>query len=71
MNNPIIKIHNSTTNEVLEREMTDSEYAQYLKDATEIEAQANAKTARDAQRQILLDRLGITADEAQLLLGGN
>ena len=27
--------------------------------------------AKEAQRQVILDRLGLTAEEAQLLLGGN
>jgi len=27
--------------------------------------------AKEAARQVLLDKLGITADEAKLLLGGN
>jgi hypothetical protein len=34
---------------------------------TELEAQE----AKVAEKQALLDRLGITAEEAQLLLGGN
>jgi hypothetical protein len=34
-------------------------------------AQPTEADARAAQRQLLLDRLGITKEEAQLLLGGN
>ena len=30
MPNPIIRIHNATTNEVIDREMTDEEYAEFL-----------------------------------------
>lgn len=30
MTNPIITIHNTETGEVVEREMTDAEYASYL-----------------------------------------
>jgi hypothetical protein len=33
--------------------------------------QATEADAKAAQRQLLLDRLGITQEEAQLLLGGN
>jgi len=51
------------------REMTDAEHAQFQLDEaeakTKIDAQANKATAKAA----LLDRLGITADEAALLLG--
>lgn len=41
-------------------------------DAQTAEAQASndAKAAKAAARQIVLDRLGITPEEAQLLLGG-
>jgi hypothetical protein len=40
--------------------------AKALRDAAEAEAEAKATA-----RQALLTRLGITAEEAQLLLGGN
>ena len=61
------------TNEV--RELTSAELKAHL--AAQAQAQASDKTAQDkadakaAQRQLLLDRLGITQEEAQLLLGGN
>ena len=45
---------------------TDAEKAQRLKEKTEAEAQ---EQARLTARQAVLDRLGITADEATLLLG--
>jgi len=68
MSKPIIRIHNTETNEVIDREMNDAEYAVYLADQeanairqAEAEAQAQAKAA-------LLTRLGITAEEATLLL---
>jgi AmiR/NasT family two-component response regulator len=69
MPNPIIRIHNTETNEVIDREMNATELKQYEADVAnhaakiaEIETAATAKAA-------LLDRLGITADEATLLLG--
>jgi len=53
------------------RDMTDDEFAQYeLDQATEAAAQAEAE-AKAAQKAALLERLGITEDEAKLLLGGN
>jgi hypothetical protein len=30
MSNPMIRIHNVETGEIIDREMTDSEYAEYL-----------------------------------------
>jgi hypothetical protein len=50
----------------IERDMTDAEIAQYKKD---IENAKKAETERAKQKQAVLDRLGITADEAALLLG--
>jgi len=69
MANPIIRIHNSATNEVIDREMTDTEYVQYQAEKTKAVADADAQTAKDAARQAVLDKLGLTADEAQTLLG--
>jgi multidrug efflux pump subunit AcrA (membrane-fusion protein) len=51
------------------RQMTDSEYEQWLTDADEAETQAEAQAAKVSAREALLTKLGITADEAQLLLG--
>jgi hypothetical protein len=68
MTNPIIRIHNTETDEVIDREMTNAEYADY-------QANQAAETAREAEAEVtatakaaLLDRLGITAEEAALLL---
>jgi hypothetical protein len=66
---PTVRIHNIETDEVIDREMNDDEFAKYQADQTahataqaEIEAKATAKAA-------ILDRLGLTADEAKLILG--
>lgn len=71
MTKPMIRIHNTQTDEVIDREMNDAEFAQWQADqeaAAKAQAEAEAKAAT---RQALLDKLGITAEEAQLLLGGN
>ena len=71
MTKPIIRIHNIETDEVIDREMTDAEFAAYEADqAASATAQAEAESKATA-RQALLTKLGITAEEAQLLLGGN
>jgi hypothetical protein len=65
---PIISIHNLETNEVIEREMNDTEFAQYETDqAAETTRQAQA-AAKATQKAALLERLGISEDEARLLL---
>ena len=56
-----------------QREMSDDEYAQWLKDEAQAQAQAEAQeqdnTARAAKRQQALDKLGLTADETAALFG--
>jgi len=68
MNKPIIRIHNVETNEVIDREMSDSEYTQHLKDVAEVEARKAEAEAKATAKAALLERLGITQDEANLLL---
>jgi len=51
------------------REMTVAEYAQWQADAIEAQAQTEAQTAKAEARQAVLDKLGLTADEAVALLG--
>lgn len=71
MTNPIIKIHNIETGEVIEREMNAEELAQYETD-NEAELTRKATEATKAhEKAALLAKLGITEEEAQLLLGGN
>jgi hypothetical protein len=69
MTRPMIRIHNIETDEIIDREMNDQEFAQYeASQAIEASIQAEAETKAEA-RQAILDRLGLTADEAKLLLG--
>ena len=66
---PMVRIHDLATDEVIDREMNDLEFAEYeakhlaneLRQA-EAEAKATAKAA-------ILDRLGLTADELKTILG--
>jgi len=71
MSRPTIIIHNSQTDEIISREMNDAEYAVHLERVAEYEARQAELAAKAQARQALLDRLGITEDEARLLLGGN
>jgi hypothetical protein len=65
---PIIKIHNVETGEVIEREMTDEEIEQRETDqALEAIKAVEAKT-KASEKAALLQRLGITKEEAKLLL---
>ena len=67
-NRPTVRIHNTETNEVIDREMTDAEFAEHQAlQATKAAAQAEAE-AKATARAAILDRLGLTADEAAILL---
>ncbi len=68
MSRPIIAIHNADTGEIIEREMTAAEFAQHEKDLADVEQRKADRIAKEAAKTALLDRLGITADEAKLLL---
>lgn len=69
MPNPTIRIHNAETNETIDREMTEKEFAQYELDVEANTEKANLATSNAEAKAALLDRLGITAEEAALLLG--
>ena len=70
MSKPTIRIHDMATNEIIDREMNDSEFAQYQLDqaeqATEAAAQAAAQAAKDAA-QSKLEALGLTTDDLKAL----
>ncbi len=69
MTKPTIRIHNAETDEIIDREMTDAEFAKYEAEQAKYAAEATEAATKAAQRQALLERLGITEDEARLLLG--
>lgn len=68
---PMVRIHDLSIDEIIDREMNDAEFAQYEADQAAQTAAAEAKAKAEADKAALLDRLGITQEEAQLLLGGN
>jgi hypothetical protein len=68
MSRPLIRIHNTETDEIIDREMNDVEFAQYEKDIAEAEVKKAELDAKAQAKAELLDRLGITEDEAKLLL---
>jgi hypothetical protein len=64
----MIRIHDLSINEVIDRDMTEEEVAiAETLSAESIASMEEAKTKQSA-KLALLERLGITADEAKLLL---
>lgn len=63
-----IKEHNIETGEVIERDMTAEEVAQWEADKLEAEAIKTAEATKATAKAALLEKLGISEDEAKLLL---
>jgi hypothetical protein len=60
---------NAITNEVTTRAFTEAEIEQRKLDKAEAAAQAAAQADKVTARQAVLNKLGLTADEAAALLG--
>jgi hypothetical protein len=73
MSTPQITIHDAITGETVTRDFNATELAQFeankLQTEKDLKAKEKIEKALADKRQTILDRLGITADEAQLLLG--
>jgi hypothetical protein len=70
MTKPTIRIHNTETNEVVDREMTLAEIAQWQADNAEIierQIQAEAKAEAKAAAQAKLAALGLTLSDLEAL----
>lgn len=68
MSKPMMRIHNLQSDEITDREMNAQELLQYEKDKADAEAKKEAEADKAAAREALLQRLGISQEEAQLLL---
>lgn len=68
MTKPLIQIINTETGEVIEREMNAKELAQLELDKAHFDALEQAKTEAAFAKTALLEKLGITEEEAKLLL---
>jgi len=70
MTKPLIRIHNAETDEVIDREMTDAEYAQFQIDEARREQmladEAEAKSKREASFAKLAT-LGLTTEDLRAI----
>ena len=64
----MIRIHNLETNEVIDREMTNAEFAIYEADQAARAAKQAEAEAKATAKAALLAQLGITEEQAKLLL---
>jgi hypothetical protein len=66
---PIVRIHDVSTDEVIDREMNDAEFEAWQADqAAQAIAKAEAE-AKETAKAAILDRIGLTADELKTILG--
>jgi hypothetical protein len=65
----LVKEHNVETGEIIERELTKAELDALSADKASEAAKAEAETLKATNKAALLAKLGITEDEAKLLLG--
>ena len=68
MTRPMVRFHNTETDEIIDREMNDEEFAQWEIDVAADKARVEAIEKAAADKAALLTKLGITSDEAKLLL---
>jgi hypothetical protein len=66
---PQIKIVNCTTGEEIIRDANAEELAQMEIDAADSQARNLELKNKEADRQTILDRIGLTADELKTILG--
>jgi hypothetical protein len=70
MTKPIIRIHNTDTDEVIDREMTEAEYKTYLAEqeiAAKYKQDYLDQAALKEAAQVKLAALGLTADDLKAL----
>jgi hypothetical protein len=68
INKPQIKIVNCSTGEEIIRDATNEEIAQLEINSANDKKRKTEEEAKATQRQAILDRLGLTSEEASLLL---
>lgn len=63
-----VYIHNCATDEIIIREINEEELVQREIDKANAEAKKQAEVIKQIAKQAILDKLGITEEEAKLLL---
>ena len=69
MTKPMVRIHNTETNEIIDREMTAAEFKIYEADQAALAIAKSEAEAKEAAKAAILDRIGLTADELKTILG--
>lgn len=68
MTKPMVRIHNTDTNEIIDREMTVAEFKQYQIDQEAVALEIQIASDKRAAKQAILDKLGLTVEELEIAL---
>lgn len=68
MEKPMVRIHNTETNEIIDREMTNEEFEEYTIEQAKRQEEEDNKTAQELKKQEVLNKLGLTSDEMSAIL---
>jgi hypothetical protein len=68
MTRPMVRIHDLATDEVIDREMNDAEFAEHQANQAAQSAKQTEAEVKAAAKAALLAQLGITEEQAKLLL---
>lgn len=68
MTKPMIKIHNTETDEIIEREMTADEIKSYKESIAKSAAEDKLINDQIDAKKAIFEKIGLTADEAALLI---
>lgn len=68
MTKPMVTIQDIETGEIVEREMNDTEYAEFQNRVAADKAAKADQAQKDIVKQAVLDKLGLTTDEVAALL---
>jgi hypothetical protein len=66
---PMVRIHDLATNEIIDREMNDAEFAEYEASKAKAQVLQAEAEAKEIAKAAILERLGLTADELKTILG--
>jgi hypothetical protein len=67
MTNPMIRIHNLETDEIIDREMTSAEYAVYEADQLEAKQLETKMESDKTSAQAKLEEMGLSVDDLKAL----
>jgi hypothetical protein len=65
---PMIRVHDLEENQIIDREMNDEEFAIWQEEQKQLADQIATEEKRIKDKSDLLKKLGITEEEAKLLL---